>query len=318
MDKKEFLLDDYPKTGQIEFQDYNKIDVTLPSRCTMKQDVQKHDYFKNQNILNCDKNNSSRACPILFCNLKHDKLLVDRVVKNLGDKDVFLDYRTNTKNCFNYYVGGESNKDLKKANLKDTRYFKDVNKESDLLNIVNKIGCNRNFKPTCLDTRFTTNNNINLAGVNENYLLSNVDSRVDRYPLSVKNCIKLQAKDYCPTNFEGVNPFLPLVNYQSEEIMDSIKRAEKKLLVIGPTRCDIEPCQLPWDNITKRMDPIRYSFPCEKSKTVIAEPIIEDRRGNPNLMDSSYMLNTKVTHKKGAFLNLSSEGVDRKKNCLNK
>ena len=150
--------------------------------------------------LNCDTNNSSRACPIMLCNLKFDKHPVDRVVKNLGNKKV-LDYRVSTKNCSNQYVGGESNKDLKSVNLKDSTYFKGIDNENDLLSIVNKIGCNRTFTPKCLSTG-TNSTSINLASVNEYHQLSDVDSKLDRYPQYIRNCINFENKDYCPMDFQ--------------------------------------------------------------------------------------------------------------------
>ena len=41
-----------------------------------------------------------------------------------------------------------------------------------------------------------------------------------------------------------------LVNYQEEEITK--KYNNKNFLPIGPVRCDKLPCELPWDNVTKR------------------------------------------------------------------
>ena len=300
--KNSFLLDDYPKTGQIEFQDFNNIDISLPSRCSMKQNVKKHDYFQNQNILNCDKNNSSRTCPILLCNFKKDKHCVDRVVKNLGNKKVFLDYRFNTKNCSNQYVGGESNQELLNADLQDSTYFKSIDHENDLLNIVNKIGCNRNFIPKCVHDNSDSNEDTTLSNVKENFILSNFDSKVDRYPQYAKNCINFRNTKYCPDGYL-TNHRNPISNYQINEINQSAQRSVDKFLPIGPVRNDEKPCELPWNNFTKRLIPINYK------KIVTCKPFVEpvdDKRANPNLMNSSYQQNSKITHKKGAFITFQS------------
>lgn len=306
----QFLLDDYPKTGEINYNQYDNIDIVLSQKCSASKKKKELNYFQNQNILNCDKNNSSRACPILFCNIDHKMNEVcDRVCPNSNGRDVLPDYRPSIKQCKGTYYEDKNNDTLKNFNMKDCRYFRNIDHENDLKNIVNKIGCDRKFYPKCLKTDFNKNNKLSYGKITEQYKLSSTDSRINRYP--VQNCINFETRNYCPNGFKCVDPRLPLVNYQNEEIQHKINQSGKGLLQIGPIRCHSLPCQLDWNNVTKRHynpNPTPYKFPtdCKTPLYEFSEPVMEDKEDNPNLRNMSYSDKTQVYKNKGAFQELQT------------
>ncbi len=309
---QQFLLDDYPKTGEISYNQYDDVNVVLSQKCssTKKKFVPTYFEQQNQNILQCDNNNSSRACPILFCNIKHKiNEVCDRICPNSNGRDVLPDYRPSIKKCMGKYHEDSNNDKLKNFNMKDCRYFRNIDDENNLKNIVNKIGCDRKFYPKCLKTDFNNNNKLSYGKVREPYNLSSVDSRIERYP--IQNCINLQIRNYCPNGFKCVDPRLPLVSYQNEEIKHKINQSGKGLLQIGPIRCHTLPCQLTWNNVTKRHynpKPKPYIFPkdCKTPLYEFSEPVIQED-DNPNLRNMSYSDKTKTTKRDGAFHQLSTQ-----------
>ena len=205
---------------------------------------------KSQSILNCGKDNLSKTCPAELCHLDIDKdfrFPVDRVVKNIGDKKVFANYRAPSQICYKYRED-ENNKKLQKMNLKDDHYFKNVTVENDLLNLQYPHGCQIQ---RVIDTSKFSKDNKGYQNVQKfNYKLANTTSIKDRYPTS--NCAPIDPMDYCPARLQTSTTNLehPIVNYQMNEVSDS--SLCKQFLPIGPVRNDRPHCESDWDNVTQR------------------------------------------------------------------
>ena len=263
MKKNSNLLSDYPKTCETEIDDYDKINIVQSSNCGKKIKKDAANYFKNKNILNCDKNNSSRACPIMFCNINYDNEMNQNIYKRnrIFNRSVLLNPRPDFKtNCYTYITDDNG---FKNADSKNNQYFKNIDIENELKNIKEKDSkCSRkNYKPLQLPEQ-KLKANIQLQQIHkDNYPLSNIDSENNRYPIN--KCMKLLDRDYCPDNSKCYNPSLPIIDYQENEINDRYKHTNKNILQIGPVRCDKLPCELPWNNVTKRHYKIskKYAYP---------------------------------------------------------
>lgn len=242
-------LANYPKTCLTEFKQYDHIDVVQAGSCSKKVKTPKIDYFPTESILNCDKNNSSRACPIMFCNINYD----NEMSKNIYERNLYRKcdnllfpretFQTNTYE----YIRDET--DYENPSLTNSNCFKNIDDESDLINLkekLNKCGL-RQHKPI-QDNFKRLRSNIAMQQIHK---LSESDSKINKqvkdkkYPIG--KCIKFSKKDYCPDCSKCEDPNKPLVNFQEYNDDD-----DKVFLPIGPRRCDYIPCELPWNNVTKR------------------------------------------------------------------
>jgi len=130
----------------------------------------KSEYFKNKNILNCDKNNLSRTCPVLLCNYEKQRTMNNNISKRNfpeNDQKIVMDYRPGFNVCMSRYNYKNYNDNLKKnvsskkvspqemVNMKSElvpgkahvkKYFENIDVDSELKNIfeLNKK-CSRNF-----------------------------------------------------------------------------------------------------------------------------------------------------------------------------
>ena len=202
-----------------------------------------------QSILNCKQNNLSKTCPDLRCHVNIDKPFyfpVDRVVMNIGNKKVFESYRAPSQICYKYSKE-PNNKKLQNMNLKDDRYFKNVNVENDLLNLQYPHGCS---VERVIDTSGFSKDDGGFQNVQSfNYNLANTTSIKNRHP--ILKCQNIESKNYCPKNLQTSTTNLqhPVANYQMNEVAKSIQC--QNFLPIGPVRNDRPHCETDWDNITR-------------------------------------------------------------------
>ena len=241
-------LSNYPKTCLTEFKEYDHVDVVQAGSCSKKVKTPKIDYFPTESILNCDKNNSSRACPIMFCNINYENEMNKNIYnRNLYRKceNLLFPRETFQTNTYEYI------KDKTEVtSLTDSNCFKNINDESKLLNINEGLSkCSRKeYKPK--QNNFNRlRSNITMQQIhNLPHPDSNKDSENnDRFLMN--ECFQFEKKDYCPDCSKCEDPTKPLVNFQ--EYNDD-RDSNDVLLPLGPTRCDYVPCELPWNNVTKR------------------------------------------------------------------
>ena len=161
------IIQNCKKTYQTNLCDFDNITTTTPA---LQPPTYKNNgnYFKNQNILNCDKNNSSRTCPVLLCNFEKQRKMNESILKrNFPDNNqkIVLDYRPHFNVCMSRYDYKNYNDNLKQNinkkvqvninNVKSElvpgrahvkRYFENIDVESELKNIFEKNKkCSRNF-----------------------------------------------------------------------------------------------------------------------------------------------------------------------------
>jgi len=204
---------------------------------------------QQQSLLQCEKGNQSKTCPPSRCHLDYHKdfyFPVDRVVMNLGDKKVLPDYRSIKEVCHKYKEDG-NNETLRNQNLKDDRYFKNVDVENDLLNLDYPHGC---AKERMIDvSEFEKQGVQNYQDVrNFNYNLANFTSSKDRYP--VNKCQNINEKNYCSVNLQTptTNKQFPVANFQMNEVPKAVQC--RRFLPIGPVRDDKPHCETDWNNVT--------------------------------------------------------------------
>jgi len=142
--------------------------------CTSKK--KKHNYFQNQNVLDCNKNIWSMTCPVLLCNYKKQRLMNKKIrERNFPEnkQKIVLNQRPRFNICMSRYP---SNIDARKQNMRQyptkenfsnitspnkmvnvkfklapgknyaEKYFNNIDTESELKNIFEKTNkCSRNF-----------------------------------------------------------------------------------------------------------------------------------------------------------------------------
>tara|TARA_Y100000590_G_scaffold470102_1_gene661985 strand:+ start:3239 stop:3958 length:720 start_codon:yes stop_codon:yes gene_type:complete len=156
------IIDNCNKTGNVEICDFDNIKVT-PSNLKQQDYFNKTDYFKNKNVLQCDKNNSSRTCPVLICNLKKKNKIFERCFPD-NRQDIVMDQRPSFKVCKGYRTFDSNCKQFRINNNKTTieefnnkqcglipgkgtakQFLENIDIESDLKNIPIKKNKRRNI-----------------------------------------------------------------------------------------------------------------------------------------------------------------------------
>lgn len=244
-------LSNYPKTCLTEFKEYDHVDVVQTGSCSKRVKAPKIDYFPKDSILNCDKNNSSRACPIMFCNINYENEMNQNIYnRNLFRKreNILFPRETFQTNTYNYIKDETKYNDI---SLKDNNYFKNIDDESELININEKLSrCSRKEYQPKHDNFKRLESNITMQKIHTlPHPLSNTDSSEEKNRYPINKCFKFINKDFCPNHSKCEDPNKPLVDFQ--EYSDE-REQDNILLPLGPKRCDYVPCELPWNNVTKR------------------------------------------------------------------
>lgn len=246
-------LSSYPKTCLTEFKDFDNIEVSQSGSCGFSGKKKKYNYFPSGDILNCEKNNSSRACPVLLCNINYDNEISHNVYKrNLFLKrEVLMDPRETFQTNTYEYVKDKTN--FENPDMGNNLYFKNIDDENQLKNIKEKLSkCSRKTYQPLNHYHKRLETNLNLQQIHTMpHPLSNTDSSEDKERYPINKCFNLMKKDYCPDSSKCKNPNLPLVDFQELEYKERYNN-KGVLLPIGPVRCDYVPCELPWNNVTLR------------------------------------------------------------------